>query len=412
MLNSTIDRPETMVTDDVQLTFPINSVWQTKSSEGLVWASLSDVHLGHPKCPTVHILESLGILIPDTAETGKIDILTIAGDLFDRLLTLPEEEVKAINRWIRRLLWICQKYNIVLRVLEGTPSHDRMQSAIISELLDTAGYTVDYQYVTTLSIERIERLGIDVLYVPDEWRRDPMDTYREAQALMAERGITQVDFAVMHGAFEYQLPEVARKNHPTHDSALWMAMVRYVIWIGHIHKFSQYGPLGEKEDQGPIIVAHGSTDRLSHNEEEPKGMVKALITPQETRITFVENRNAMIFRTLDVAGMEMAQVVEVIEKQTSLPNGSHLRLSGIPGDPALAGIREIMRQYPQFHFTPHSKKVKDEETEVAPAHHRRYVPRQITRGNLPELVVDWLKRKRVEQWQIEHCEALLNEQLP
>ena len=91
-------------------------------------AAHGKVGLGHTRTNTFHVVDNLRKALPDNEETAKLDLILLAGDIFDHLLTLPQEEVDEIQAWITELLAICAKYNILLRVLEGTPSHDWKQS--------------------------------------------------------------------------------------------------------------------------------------------------------------------------------------------------------------------------------------------------------------------------------------------
>ena len=47
---------------------------------------LSDIHLGHPNTPTVEIIKNLNLAFPDNVEANSIDLIFIAGDVFDRLM--------------------------------------------------------------------------------------------------------------------------------------------------------------------------------------------------------------------------------------------------------------------------------------------------------------------------------------
>lgn len=170
-------------------------------------ASISDIHLGHPRTNTYLIVENLYKAFPDNEETAKLDLILLAGDVFDRLLTLPQEEVDAIQMWIAHLLYVCEKYNIILRVLEGTPSHDWKQSRQFANINAAMKKPANLKYVEVLSIETIEELGgLTVLYVPDEWNHDANVTRQQVIDLLKQHGLEKVDVACMHGAFDYQLP--------------------------------------------------------------------------------------------------------------------------------------------------------------------------------------------------------------
>ena len=133
-------------------------------------AELSDVHLGHHKTHAKHIIENLNKAFPDNDTTGQLDIIWIAGDLFDRMLNLPSDSVSAITNWVSKFLMMCKRRDILVRVLEGTPSHDWKQAKLLVDINEGSNINADLKYFTELSIEYIDKFGINVLYVPDEWR--------------------------------------------------------------------------------------------------------------------------------------------------------------------------------------------------------------------------------------------------
>ncbi|MFO5695602.1 hypothetical protein ACLBP9_31015, partial [Klebsiella pneumoniae] len=55
-----------------------------------------------------------------------IDMLIITGVLFDRQLNNGDPAAYAIDRFITILLYKCEMYNVMIRIVEGTPSHDRV----------------------------------------------------------------------------------------------------------------------------------------------------------------------------------------------------------------------------------------------------------------------------------------------
>ena len=90
------------------------------------FASISDIHLHHPHNTTIEIIENLDkYAFPDNVQTASLDAIFIGGDLFDRIMTLNDPDVPVVEHWMERLLRLCKKHDILLRVLEGTPSHTR-----------------------------------------------------------------------------------------------------------------------------------------------------------------------------------------------------------------------------------------------------------------------------------------------
>jgi len=370
-------------------------------------ASVSDVHMGHPRTPTQLIADNFRKhVLPDNAVTAQLDVLNICGDFWDRLLNLPEEEVYIARQLIVYILLICAKYGIILRVLEGTPRHDRKQSKIFQELIDILNLDIDYKYMDGCQIEYIEKLDKHVLYIQDEYET-PEVALAEFRRLLAERGLEKVDWAVMHGQYEFQLPDIGNARHKCHDSRAYLALVRYFIFIGHDHTHSTL----ELPEFSSIICAHGSCDRLAHGEEEPKGHVRARIEPDGSRtLTFVENTDAMDYRTLDVAGLSTDEVIVLIRAQ-ELRDGSHIRLKGDIFDKGLRMIRHLRKDFPQYRLEPFPVKEKKRETEQVVQISSRYLPVQFGPSNITSLTMDWLARNGYSETEIKDCEDHLNEQI-
>ena len=84
---------------------------------------ISDVHLFHRRNLTIDIVSNLNKYFIPHLESGKVKLLLIAGDLFDRNLSFNHDDTCIADEWIYQLTNICIKHNIILRVLEGTPPY-------------------------------------------------------------------------------------------------------------------------------------------------------------------------------------------------------------------------------------------------------------------------------------------------
>jgi len=372
-----------------------------KSKEGLSIAVASDIHLGHKRNETTHILQSLRQAFPDSAQTAKIDLLVFAGDVFDGLLQLPADTVAEIYEWIHEILRLCKKHDIVIRVLEGTPSHDWKQSRIFLGVNEAAHIHADLKYVEELSIEYIERFNINVLYVPDEWEDSTEKTLAQVKDLMRSRGLDQVDYAFMHGQFPHQLPDVVKA--PRHDPDEYLKLVSKLIFIGHVHVFSTY----------ERIIAQGSLDRLSHGEEGPKGHVRALVKSKDQyKITFVENKNARIFKTIDCYGLTLDETLaEIQEKTKDISDGSFVRISCKAGNPLLDEMGYLARMRPLITW---SKLVREEQQlsevqEEDDLSEIEFTPITITKENISRLLLERLQRQSTTAEQLELAGKILEE---
>ncbi len=313
----------------------------TKTPGVLRIKQAGDIHLGHHQTSTASIIANLDRYLTSDTSLKDVDMLVLTGDIFDRLLHNADDAVHQINRWVTRLLYRCAYLDVVLCVVEGTPSHDRGQSRFFWEQKQNANIPVELHYVTELAIVRLERFAIDVLFVPDKWRPDTTETLAEVRLLMKQRGLEQVDFAIMHGAFEYQLP--AMVPEPTHDSAAYLELVRYLIMIGHVH-------LANPRCR---ILPAGSFDRLTHGEEGPKGYFDIEVrAPDDFRVTFVENKGAKRYDTLALHGLDTKEAnVKIRKHLDGLPKGSAIRLRCDAHDAVTGDLDGLKKLYPDYEWS-------------------------------------------------------------
>lgn len=364
-------------------------------------ATFSDIHLGHKSNDTLSILKMLSHEIFDKKLYEKIDILFFAGDVFDRLLQLDYPYLPDIDYFFAKLLKVCENNNIIFRILKGTPSHDRNQSdrfRTLYELIDCNG---DFAYVDVLTIEYLERFEANVLYIPDEWKNDNNETLEEVKALMASKNLKQVDIAVMHGQFEYQIP-VKGKGIPVHDADAYEKLVKSVIFIGHVHTHSRMGK----------IVAQGSFDRLRHGEEEPKGYVYCEIKNNIPKINFIENKSARKYKTLQLYEQDTNSSAKLIEKALKgEPLDICLRIEAEPEHPIFANFHQLERQYPTVTFSklPKDRLTGESVNMVVHNEFNDWKGISITKDNIVDLVMERISDQEFNQQERSFIVARLQE---
>ncbi len=348
------------------------------NTKPLVSAVFSDIHLGHKKNPTSNIIKALEESIFNNQQSTQWDILYLAGDVFDTLLELKSDEVGEIELFATNLLRHCSKHDIVLRVLEGTPSHDWKQSQVFSRMKEIAKIELDYQYIDTVSIEYIEKFNIHVLYVPDEPPFQNTDeTFNEVKRLLQINGLTKVDYAIMHGQFDFQLPAHI-KNLPRHSSKDYLDIVRYYIFIGHIHTHSLFDR----------IMAQGSFDRLSHGQEELKGYAVSIVDEYEQNIFFVENKLARTYITINCENLDLKNTIEYIrDKCFSLASNACVRIKAELKHPIFSNMSELIKMYPTITWSKLVAEEKDKKTIVEKQEDDiLYTPITIAKDNIVSLI--------------------------
>jgi len=346
---------------------------------GLYYAVISDIHLGHNKNPARRIVANLFKALPDNAETASLDIIFLAGDVFDDVLLFNDEDIFDIKSWVRELLYLCKKYNIELVVLEGTPGHDRKQSQYFVMENDINQIGAKLRYVTELAIEYFEHLDIHVLFVPDELAGGPEATLRSVKDLMRAKGLEKVDHAIMHGLFKFQLPNHV-DNVATHDAEEYLQLVKHNIFIGHDHTYKQFDR----------IYVQGSFDRLGQGYETPKGHMRAKHQPDGSwEIRFIENEGAMRFVTMNAMGKTLEETLALAKATVvGLPDDSHIRVRADSNHPIFTNMDSLLRIDPFVKWTKDPQRDKDKALAPLVETHTKYVPITITVGNIAGLILE------------------------
>lgn len=371
------------------------------SSKELSIASVSDIHTGHARTPTRHILDNLRTAFPANSETKDLDIIFIAGDFFDRLLKFPDPVIPDIELWIHELLSMAKKFDIVIRVLEGTPSHDWKQSAVFERINENSKIGCNLKYIDKLWIEYIPELEINVLYIPDEWSDSTESTLSQVRELMTSKGLLSVDYAIMHGQFPHQLPHIAKA--PKHNPDAYLQLVDKLIFIGHDHHFSVH----------ERIISHGSFDRLSHGEEEPKGHVRAKVrSGHDYDLVFVENKNAKIYKTVDCKDWSVEESLRQLKSIVEvLPLESNVRVKCYKNSPLAENVAVLERTWPGINWSKKVEETDGDEIENSPdvLTQDDFIPIEITKDNIQDLVMSKLTSKTNDPLYLEIAQQFIRE---
>lgn len=373
---------------------------------GFYYAVISDIHLGHNRNPAARIVENLFAAFPDNPDTASLDVIFIAGDVFDNILMFNDEDIDAIKHWVNALLRLCKKHSIKLRVLEGTPLHDRGQSNYFPMENEIGLVGADLKYIEKIDIEYIADLDVHVLYIPDEPPGGSGPALQEVKDLLRSRGIEQVDIAIMHGLFRFQIDFV--DSSITHDEQEYLKLVKHNISIGHDHTHKSF------MQDGHGIYAQGSFDRLGHGYETPKGHMRFKWQPDGTwDIRFVENVNAMKFVTLNCTGKTLEDTFTYVGQETAkLPDGSHVRILAESNHPVFSGMEALIRLAPLMHWK--KEPVRDKEKALAPLAEvdAKYIPINITPENIAGLILNRIASDGASGEVIDAAQEILEELFP
>jgi len=370
-------------------------------------ASISDIHLHHARTPTVHILGNLSNAFMDDPSTKELDYIFFGGDLFERIMTLDDADVAIIDAWFYIFLTFCKRNNIAVRVLKGTPGHDWEQPNAMTRVNSLGKIGADLKYFNTLHVEYEQAHDMWCLFVPDEWGATANDTLSQVRELLKEKGIDQVDIAIMHGQFEYQISSNIHEysQGQLHDHLAYLEIVRCLTFIGHDHTFSSFQNR---------IFAQGSFDRLGHGYEAPKGHIRFHVrSPDDYDIQFVINENAKRYDTYDYESMLTEDILPNLDKKmVLLPEDSYVRVKVNKGHPLLQASNIVKLRYPLHNvevFTakePASKILADMKNK-GEISDQVFKPIYITPNNIEDLISKKMKLLGLSDKRIAACLTIL-----
>lgn len=300
----------------------------------------SDQHMAHRRTPTRKVINSFVDLIL-TEELENIDVLFLGGDLYDRLIDASSQDNFDIIAFCGHLLDICCHFDVAIRAIKGTPAHDWDQCNILTELNNLRNLRVDLKYFDVLDIEYMEKFDKYVLYIPDEWSKDHDDVERQINEKLIQHGIKQVDYAILHGLFHYQMLGIPFTGF-AYKEEYFLSLVKEYILIGHFHIYSHFDR----------IWATGSLERLAHGEESDKGFGRCI----NGKMEFVINHDAMIYKTLKLNKNDTLNTLD--KKVGSYPKGSFIRLQMNKDHPLNSMFKDLSIRYIDYHL---DRKIKDEE---------------------------------------------------
>ncbi len=344
---------------------------------------ISDVHLGNERNTTEFILSNLYVFFREQFKRNDLDGIFIGGDLFDTQLSYNSPDGQDIAIFISWFLEQCALKNILVRVLKGTPSHDWDQNSWLETIAKVQKLPIRLRYVKDLSLEYISEWDFNILYMPDEWTNDTDITHKQVLQLLKENNLSQVDFILMHGQFDFQIPPELVKI-PRHISENYKPLAKYFVSVGHIHTPQFFDN----------IIGQGSFDRMAHGEEEAKGGVEFCMNKDGSKsYAFIENKGSRIFKTIDIKHKDVEKTYKYLEKQfLHIPNGSFIRLRLSKDHPVVSSFDQLKLKYPLYRWSkiiegqqessPNSTFI---ETQLIP-----YKATSITRENITGLVKDRL----------------------
>ena len=295
-------------------------------------AVIADIHFGaiRPDQLYTELKESFLDFIKDK----YLDMIVIAGDFFNSIISLNSQSALKAFKFMRELVEICEKNEIkYVRIIEGTLSHDNLQ--ILNFQNYESNKKVDFKVITTVREESLSN-GLNILYLPEEYMEDPISYYKDYICKPSK----YYDFIFGHGMFKETSfvkddSESMISKAPIWDSKFLSSICRGPIFFGHIHtsqiirkhiyytgSFSRW-VYGQEEDKGfYIFMYHMETGKYL-----TEFIVNKLARKFDTTKVFLEK--ALETQTVDelikrlklfkVDNLRIQVLVEALQKDYSLP---------------------------------------------------------------------------------------------
>lgn len=355
---------------------------------------LSDLHFGNPRIDATELFRKLKHYA--YPQIKKSHLVILAGDIYDRLLTVNSKSYLYTMQFIDDLFRMSDDTGCQIRLLHGTYSHDRDQLDVFHTL---ASPHTRYKIIKEISSEVITdfqngasrldpSIQLRIGYIPDNL------PYREVSAVidnlnksMTVTNITHLDLLIGHGTFAHTLPDNIPLPPLTFTLDTFKDVVDGIIVMGHIHVHSHKSN----------VYYCGSFERMSHNEEEYKGFYSFDWSNKQWRAKFIHNEEATPFVSVNLTEMDVAQVtrqyIDFIDK--SIPNKiGYVRI--IHPDPSIRSIlgQVSLKNFPNIIVA--TKAPKDLERKLLKVLDlNANISEEVkpTRENLGELVFQFLTEK-------------------
>lgn len=229
-----------------------------------------------------------------------LDLVVIAGDVFDTKILLNSKTSLKALQWMSELVEICKKRNTKIRIIKGTNSHDNNQLDAFN------GYDngTDFFHIFRKCTSEETLPGMQCLYCPDE-----VMTQKEWEDAYIDLLYGKIyDAVFFHGSFDIVLPEIINQESEF-VGAKGIAFkyshfkeISHVMVGGHWHDGSA--------SEGEHMYYTRSYSRWSYGEMNPKGFIYLNYDTEDKSYCLqrVENPYADLYMTYSVDTRSMPNV--------------------------------------------------------------------------------------------------------
>ena len=197
---------------------------------------INDIHFGIKESKRLY--DELAQFKNFIKERDDLNFLVIDGDYFDCKLSIGDPAAYYAMTFFNELISIIKEKKIIVRMVQGTRSHDLNQLQIFKSYENDT--SIDFKIIETVQKEDI--LGLHILYLPEEYPENSDEYYKDYK-----NDTYNIIFG--HGTWDFVAQpgqiELSKKNTHTAPVFIWKewkdAVPNGFISFGHIHGRNQYG---------------------------------------------------------------------------------------------------------------------------------------------------------------------------
>lgn len=280
-----------------------------------VVATLADLHWNAVSPEKMY--HQLADVFIEYIRKHKVDMIVIAGDYYDSIISLNSKSAKLSMLFMTSLVNISKLTGVkFIRCIKGTSSHDNTQLENLKVFENDVD--IDFKIYETVTKEDIN--GYHILFLPEEYMKNVSEFYEDFTN-------EKYDFIFGHGMFKEtsfvaskQDSAITLSKAPVFDSGKMIELCKGPILFGHIHSSCVI----KKK-----ITYVGSFSRWVYGEEEPKGFYLTLMNDDGTwKNEFVENTEAERYDTVVVTNLNRySSTPEKFFQDMELLRKDYLRIS-------------------------------------------------------------------------------------
>ena len=267
---------------------------------------ISDIHFGAMKAPELY-MELEKVFIKKINVMEKLDVVFIAGDLFEKKLSFNEEHARYAIKFITQLCNLAKEKKFKIRILRGTRNHDLHQLNNFQYLEQKN--EVDFRIINVVTEEDMFGEEFKVLYVPEEYMEEPDEYYKDT----LYNDNKHYDLIIGHGEIEFQSFENLRHqserkiaNAPSFKNKVLLDKATLTVF-GHIHNRCNYNER---------LYYCGSFSRWKFGEEDPKGFIvfKYRTSDKKFALKYVDNTLAKEYKTISLNDIMKDEELDITKK--------------------------------------------------------------------------------------------------